>query len=132
MEPQKKHLKVFGYGLAVICVWISFKLRHQPGIVGIHFLLGALAAGLTILTTWQHQRLLPFYRRWMKVAHAIGQVVSTVLLSLIFYLIFGAVGIVLRILRKDILDQKQDAALTSYWNQRDRQEFVKERYRQQF
>ena len=132
MEPSKKHLKVFGYGLAVICLIISFKLRKHPGIEIIHVSLGLLALGLIILTTWRHERLLPFYRRWMKVAHAIGQVVSGILLSLIFYLIFGTVGIILRILRKDILDQARNPAATSYWSQRERQDFVKERYHQQF
>ncbi len=132
MQPPKKHLKVFGYGLAVICLLISFKLRKWHGPMAVRFILWTASGFLVILTTWKHESLLPFYRRWMSVAHIIGRVISAILLTLIFYLIFAAAGILLRILRKDILNERIDPQANSYWIARERHDFNKERYTQQF
>ena len=62
----------------------------------------------------------------------IGAVITTAILSLVFFLVFGLVGIILRLLRKDILSQRIEPDKESYWIRRERVEFKKERYTQQF
>jgi hypothetical protein len=49
-----------------------------------------------------------------------------------FYLIFGIAGIVLRLLGKDLLDQKIDPKAVSYWIDKDQVDFDKNNYTRQF
>ena len=66
------------------------------------------------------------------VAHFIGKIVFGILLSILFYFIFGITGIVLRLLRKDLLDEKLESERKSYWIKRKVEEFNKESYEKQF
>ena len=54
----------------------------------------------------------------MKVAHFIGATITGLILSLMFYVIFGIVGIILRILRKDLLNERLEPEAQSYWIKR--------------
>jgi len=132
MDKEQKNLKVFGYGLAVILGFIAWRImaKHGTG-----FWPGALSlAGmvLTIITAIDYRFLRPVYSRWMIGASFIGMIITTIVLSTIFFLVFGLAGIVLRLLRKDILAEKIDKQKESYWVRRDKEAFNKARYTQQF
>ena len=49
-----------------------------------------------------------------------------------FYLVFGVAGLILRLLNKDLLDQRMDGTAHSYWIKKDRIEFDKTHYTRQF
>ena len=74
----------------------------------------------------------PVYNIWMPAAHFIGSVISGIILSVVFYVTFGISGIILRLLRKDLLDQKICINKESYWTRKDEGVFDKERYTKQF
>lgn len=78
------------------------------------------------------KRLQPAYNVWMKVAHFIGGTITVILLSTIFYLVFGVIGIILRILKKDYLDRKIEYNKKSYWIKRDLSVFDRESCTRQF
>jgi len=59
--------------------------------------------------------LAPIERAWMKLAEAIGSVMTVVILTLAFVFVFTPMGIVLRLLGKDLLGLKPDKTLPSYW-----------------
>jgi len=58
------------------------------------------------------------YRPWMIVAEMISWVVLRVILGVFFYLILTPVNLIMRLLKKDILDQKIDRSQATYWNKR--------------
>jgi hypothetical protein len=78
--------------------------------------------------------LVPAHRFWfgpvMKVAARIGEVVSRVILGLMFYLVFTPVGLVMRRFR-DPLDRQLDAK-PSDWHRRERRAVDPASYEQQF
>ena len=78
------------------------------------------------------QALVPVFRLWMRLARAIGEVFSRIALAIVFYLIFSPVGILLRILKKDLLDQRMEPDKNSYWTLRKPPEQDKGRYLKQF
>ena len=130
MHQERKQLLVFGYGLAVIMiVWSGLFWRKHPAAVW-PWLLVVPAVALAAVTRWRLESLKPFYARWMKVAHMIGQVVTTALLTLIFYLVFAPVGIILRMLRKDLLDRAIEPQAPTYWKKKkavaDRDRYTKQ------
>ena len=132
MNPSRKNLLVFGYGLAAILVFVAVRISFKHGFRLSAAVLLILAATILMLTIFKMEWLKIVYVYWMKVAHVIGGVVTTLLLSVIFYLIFGVTGIILRLLKKDPLDQTIEKEKDSYWIKRETSEFSKQRYRQQF
>ncbi|OGX38752.1 MAG: hypothetical protein A3C36_00750 [Omnitrophica WOR_2 bacterium RIFCSPHIGHO2_02_FULL_52_10] len=132
MVNEQKNLKVFGYGLAVVLAFIAYKVWRGHGWVAVH---AALLAGIflfILVTAVRYQALKPLYIRWMKVAHFIGTVITGIILSVLFYGVFGVTGLILRLMRKDLLDRKWDAAAASYWIPKGQAAFEPEHYTRQF
>jgi hypothetical protein len=57
----------------------------------------------------------PVERVWMKFAEAIGLVMTTVILTVAFILVFTPMGILLRLLKKDLLGLRPDPTAQTYW-----------------
>ncbi len=57
----------------------------------------------------------PVQKAWMTLALLMGFVMSRVILTVLFYLAFAPIGIILRLMGKDLLDMKRDRGETSYW-----------------
>ncbi|MDP2653235.1 MAG: hypothetical protein Q8Q08_04310 [Candidatus Omnitrophota bacterium] len=131
-DKEQKNLRVFGYGLAVILSFIGIRHGMKHGWAEVSGILLLAAAGLALLTALRLPAVGMIYRPWMKAAHAIGFVVSTVILSLLFYVFFTLFGAVLRILKKDLLDEAVRRDAGSYWIVRPPEELGPERYKRQF
>ena len=54
------------------------------------------------------------YNGWMKVGHVLGWINTRIILGLMFYTVFFAVGLVLKILGKDPMSRKIDKTAESY------------------
>ncbi len=61
----------------------------------------------------------PLYLGWMKFAFVLGWLNTRLLLGVFFYLVITPTGLLLRILRKDLLDQRVDRSAKSYWKLRE-------------
>ncbi len=57
------------------------------------------------------------YKGWMKFAHFIGKINTTILLTFFYFLIFGIAKMITVIGKKDLLDLKLGDRLT-YWRVR--------------
>lgn len=132
MKIERKQLLVFGYGLTLISGFLAFRGWMKGEGLLIIILLAAASLVLLIFTITGAQKLIPFYKKWMAVMHVIGRIITTVILSGLFYFIFGIVGIVLRLLGKDLLDEKIEANRDSYWIAREKKKFDKESYTKQY
>src|SRR3989338_1539871 len=118
MEQEKKNLLVFGYGLAAILAFIAIRLGSKEGWAPFHFALIAFFVTLALTAALNYKALRPLYGVWMKAAHAIGSTMTFLILFLIFYSVFGIIGIILRVIRKDFLDRGFDPQSRTYWNMR--------------
>ena len=140
-RPDRRKLRDFGFFGAGGCVLLLGQLfwKHKLlffaidpdsvnltarwlGGVGLLFLLLALA--------WS-QALRPIYLALTVVTLPIGFVISHVAMALIFYLIFGGVGLLFRLMGRDLLQRRYDPDATSYWSPR-RPAEGKDRYFRQF
>jgi hypothetical protein len=59
--------------------------------------------------------LVPIEWAWMKFGHYMGLVMTTVLLTLTFYLMITPLGLLMRLFGKDLLERKFDKNAKSYW-----------------
>lgn len=130
IKSGKKELREFGLTIGGILVILGF-VSLWRGKPAYPYLLGAgtlfLASGLVFPAA-----LLPFQKAWMAIAIIIGFFVSHIILILIFYLAITPIGLLLRILRNDILDIRILKDRASYW--KDRRVEIKDRksYENQF
>ena len=119
------YLLLFGFQLSIA----RLLFQNPSGIAAAWF---GLSLFLFLLSQFKVQLLEPVYRVWMKLAHAVGGLLTAVTLTVFFYLIFGLVGIVLRLLRKDLLDRTWDESAKSYWVKKNAPPFEKINYLRQF
>lgn len=74
----------------------------------------------------------PIYWGWLKFAAALAWVNTRLILGVIFYLVFTPVGLILRLMRKDLIKQRWDANANSYWIKRPDEQFDPSRYEKQY
>ena len=130
LSKEKKNLLVFGFGLTLILAVLAWRYSQSANPMTFVFL--ALSVLLGCITALAPQRLTELYQAWMKVAHFIGTVFSTLLLTVVFYVMFAAVGIVMRLRGKDLLEEKQDPTRPSYWIPLAAKPFRSDDYKRQF
>jgi hypothetical protein len=116
---SRSHLKSRLYYITLIGVYaLLIKLIMVNGAGPVR--IGLLAVSVFFLSAAlvKVEILKPLYTLWMRLAHTIGTVISTLVLGVLFYGVFGVIGIILRIMRKDYLDRKIDKKAGSYWVKR--------------
>lgn len=74
----------------------------------------------------------PVYRLWMKFAAVLAWFNTRLILGLTFFLVFTPIGILLKLLRKDLIKEKWDAKAVSYWIERKKIPFDRSRYEKQY
>ncbi len=74
----------------------------------------------------------PVYRGWLKFAAALAWFNTRLIMGLIFYLIFSPIGLILRLLRVDLIKQRWDSEAKSYWIKRPDDPFDPSRYEKQY
>ena len=67
-----------------------------------------------------------------KIAHALGWFNTRLILTVMFYLLFTPIGLVLRLLGKDLLNRKIEPNAETYWIDREEEAFDRKRYEKQF
>lgn len=109
----KKELRNFGFVMTVPLALIGAFLWWK-GKGAYPYLFGAsaffLVTGLLI-----PQVLRPIEKVWMKFAEIMGAIMSRVILTLAFFLMITPLGILLKIMGKDLLDLKLSDQRESYW-----------------
>jgi hypothetical protein len=82
-----------------------------------------IVSGLFLTTGLVAPKILaPVEYVWMKVAHAIGVVVTYILLTMTYYLVITPTGLLMRLFGKDPMNRKFEPDKRSYWNEVDREE----------
>ncbi len=105
--------------LAGIALW-----RHKPLPA---YLFGSLSLLFTAFCI-APAALTPAYRAWMRAAHAVGSVVTAVILTLVYYLVITPYGLLKRIFGGRPLPLKPEKARASYWIERSEPAQPKERF----
>jgi len=72
------------------------------------------------------------YALWMKFALVLSWINTRLILILLFYLVFTPLGLILKFLRKDLLDRKINKAEKSYWRVKEKNKLGLASYEKQF
>jgi len=112
-RAEGRRLRAFGLtvggALIVLAAFLLWKQRpawpYAGGLGALGILLGLA------LPRW----LRPVERVWMKVARVMGWVMTRVILTLVFFLVFTPIGLGMRLFGRDPLSLSIDRRAASYW-----------------
>ena len=74
----------------------------------------------------------PVYRLWLKFAAALAWFNTRLILTLAFSLVFAPIGLILRLLRADLIKERWDPDASSYWVDRPDKPFDRSNYEKQY
>ena len=116
---KKSDLKLF----ALIWAGIFLLASVLPLIKGNPMRYWALIVALifAVIAFVKPEILSRFYQVWMKVGTFIGGIVSKVMMSVLYFLVFTPIAFILRAMGKDMLNKKIDRSAKSYWVEREKQ-----------
>lgn len=106
-----RNLRAFGLGLAALLGffgWLSW--RKAGGAFPFLWGAGGLAA---VLALGAPAALAPVYRPWMRLAAVLAAVNTFLLMGAVFYLVVTPTALVLRLLGKDLLEERRREG--TYW-----------------
>lgn len=106
-------LRKFGLSVGGVLALLGFWFLYRHKGYYAYFLYPGLA--LVVLGLAAPKTLKAIYIGWMTVALVLGLIVSTLLLSLFYYLVMTPVGLVARCFGKDFLARQLDRNASSYW-----------------
>ncbi|MFC1679532.1 SxtJ family membrane protein [Elusimicrobiota bacterium] len=115
-HPSLKDLRVFGVGLGVV-LSVFGALAWRKAAPSMPYLF-AVAAVMALWGLIAPGSLVHVYRPWMKVVGVIGAINQFLLMGLVFYLIITPYSMVLKLLGKDLLDERLNTG-ESYWKARE-------------
>lgn len=126
MKKKKNTNRSFGIlffiVFSIISIWPILsggELRLWSFIVAIIFLI----MGIT-----KSRFLTPFNIAWIKFGELLGVIISPLIMGLVYFLVVLPIGILMRVLGKDLLSLKFNKNIETYWNNKK----VKTNFNKQF
>ena len=121
MSEQINNLKISSnrsFGIVFFVVFLLIAL--YPVIKGQEIRIWSLIIALIFLTLGlKNSRVLtPLNKLWFKFGIFLGKIVSPLVMGIIFFLVVTPIGLIMRILRKDLLNLKYNSN-KSYWVEKD-------------
>lgn len=116
LKEDPREWRQFGLSSALVLALLTGLVCWRgwvPPPAAVAVLSGLLAVAL--LAVARPRALRGPYRAGMKVSHALGRVVAPVVLGVIFLLVVTPLGLVLRLLGKDLLRLRRNPGATTYW-----------------
>ena len=130
IKTGKKDIRSFGVTFAIIFLMIAGFLYYQEkDSFQLFIYLAGSFSGLGFILPIV---LKPFYMVWMTFAAILGWFMTKMILSLFFYIIITPIGLLLKILGKDLLHLKEQENKKSYWNIRNSEDEKNQNYEKQF
>lgn len=128
---SRKDLRNFGLILGLVFFLIGTRMFFKYSrplylclpIAGLLFIIFGLLSPLALN---------PAYKAWMKAAHVAGWVTTRVMLIIVFYVILTPMGLINRLMRKDLLDIRVEKDRKSYWIEYKSQKNNIKQYEKQF
>ena len=132
-SQQQKQLRVFGYGLPLILIFLGLRHGFKHGWDTLSFCLFLMAIFILGVTIWNKPLLTKIFRLWMKGAHLIGMVMTGIILIVLYGIVFVPTAWVLKLMAKDFMHRHWDKGVDSYWIARkDSNAGNRQAYTQQF
>ena len=130
IKSEKSDLRKFGITIGIILMIIAgFLFWNEKESFQIFLKVGTILFVLGIAIPIV---LKSIYWVWMIFATILGWIMTRVILSLLFYVIFTPIGLIPRLFGKQFIELKWNKIESTYWNYRSVGVIEKEKYEKQF
>ena len=130
MSKDIKEIKKFGLMLGVgFCVIGTILWWRGKDIFPYFFAVSVL---MFFLRFFFPKLLIPIEKGWMALAHIIGSVMTTLILTLLFIFVMTPIGLFRRMFGRDALMLKTQPGAESYWITKEEGHMEKEHYERQY
>lgn len=125
LKQSNKSLRNFGFLFAVVfLIFSSFSIYKNH--TAWHYLLPIVIV-FFLVALLMPKILWEFYKIWMTLSFVLGYFVSRLILSIIYFLVFTPMALILKLIGKDLLHIKPQN-VDSYWVQKDKSIYDKSKY----
>ena len=107
------------FGLVFFAVFLIIALWPLASEGSIRIWSVIISLVFLILGLINSKLLTPFNLLWFKFGIILGAIVAPIVMGIIFFLVVTPIGLVLRIMGKDLLNKKYDKKRKTYWIKRD-------------
>jgi hypothetical protein len=130
IKSGPKEIKSFARLVGTILLLLGIFLIWKQNGGGIPLLVVGVL--LWVVSQLAPNLLKPAQKAWMILALMMGWVMSRVILTIFFCLMVTPIGIVLKLMRKDLLDARIDKRVKSYWKPKEIRELSPEDFEKQY
>ena len=111
--PKLPSNRNFGIVFFVVFLIISlYPLTLDEGLAKWPLVISIIFLALGLINS---KILTPLNRLWFKFGIFLGRIISPIIMALIFFLVVTPIGLIMRLLRKDLLNLKYNKKNKSYW-----------------
>ena len=107
----------FGVVFSVFFLIISFWPLFTEGTIRIWAIFIAIL--FLLISYFKPDALYPLNKIWFKFGLLLGSIVSPIVMGIVFFIIVTPIGIIMRIIGKDLLNKKINNSVKSYWIKRE-------------
>ena len=118
-NPTTKELRDFGLMVGGVLVLIGGFLYWRNPNRDLPMWFAGIGGTLALFGLIVPRALKLVYQLWMAMAFQMGRVMTSVILSVFYFIGFGIIALILRIVGKDPLDRKWTPGAKTYWRDRD-------------
>lgn len=105
---------VFFFIFLVVSIW-PLTHNESPRIWS-----AIISLAFLILVLTRSKLLTPLNRLWAKFGIILGSIIAPIVMGVVFFLVITPIGLVMKIIGKDLLSIKYDKKKETYWVKRDR------------
>jgi hypothetical protein len=127
IDTSPRKIRDFGMVFFVVFALLGGVLLYKGRSSGYACL--ALSVVFVVLGTRAPGLLKPIHKVWMTLALLLGFFTSRLILCILYYCVVTPIGVMMRLLGKDLLDQRWNTEASSYWIKKDQKGFDKEQYK---
>jgi len=130
LNLELKNLRKFGITMGVVffVITLLMAIRHKHSL----WPTSVISAIFFILAYFASSFLKYIYVFWMRLAFLLSWINTRLILFIIFYLVFTPIGLVIKLLRFDLLGRKIDKNKKSYWANKEKNIYSDLSYERQF
>tara|TARA_B100000700_G_C15039176_1_gene854412 strand:- start:2119 stop:2490 length:372 start_codon:yes stop_codon:yes gene_type:complete len=108
------------FGLLFFIIFLCLSFFPFQLTISFSYIFFSIAIFFVIITIL-NLKLLRFLRNvWIKLGEYLGHIISPIVMGIVFFLIITPIGLVLKLIGKDLLRLKFDKKNNSYWIKRDK------------
>lgn len=131
-DPTRKQIRQFGLLVGTVLILIGLWQWRQGSFETGRLVLWSVGGFLVLAGLTAPMILKPLYAVWMKLAHALAWLNTRIIISLLFFLVITPIGFIMRLIKRDLLNEKINQGAKSYWADYQEVASVKEHCERQF